>query len=122
MKNFNLDFFFGFLSIKKIAIIIILLAILSSGFFVYNRFKIFLSLYPQLSRQRIGTAVSLQPEAQKFADYVGSEECAECHKQIYKDWKSSYHSKMIQSVKERPEAIIGDFSKFPSDADFIFGL
>lgn len=104
--------------IKKVSIIVVLPLLLGVGFYFHKKFKKILALYPQLSRERVGTAVSLQPEAQRSADYVGSEKCAECHKQIYKDWKSSYHSKMIQSVKKRPEAIVSDFSKLPADADF----
>lgn len=77
-----------------------------------------LHLYPQLARIRVGVNVSQQPEAQRSAEYVGSPKCLACHRKESEQWQSSLHSKMIQSVKQNPEAIIGDFSNLPEKADF----
>jgi extradiol dioxygenase family protein len=67
---------------------------------------------------RAGTAVSQQPAKQQAASFVGSKSCAKCHKEQCAAWKSSYHAKMIQSVKEHSQAILGEFSTLPEDADF----
>lgn len=88
------------------------------GHLLYAKLRKLLSFYSQLTRIRAGTAVSQQPHAQRSAEYVGSRKCAECHEEEWNQWRSSYHSKMIQSVSERPEAIVGDFSTLPENADF----
>jgi hypothetical protein len=75
-------------------------------------------LYPQLARIRIGANFSQQPEAQRSAEYVGSQECLGCHEKEFRQWQSSRHSRMIQSVSRHPEAIVGDFSALPEKADF----
>jgi hypothetical protein len=77
-----------------------------------------LRLYPQLSRIRLGANISLQPETQSSAEYIGSPKCLTCHKKESEHWQSSLHSRMIQSVKQNPEAIVGDFSTLPEKADF----
>jgi formylmethanofuran dehydrogenase subunit E len=105
----------------KIVSAVILLGVLAvgvGGYSPYAKAQKLLPFYPQLTRERVGTAVSLQPEAQKSAAFVGSWTCKECHEDEYEAWRDSYHSKMIQSVEERPEAVVADFSEFPDDADF----
>ncbi len=77
-----------------------------------------LPFYDQLTRGRLGTAVSTQPPEQEAASYVGSWNCRDCHEPEYAAWRSSNHSRMIQSAKEHPEAIVGDFSRLPPYADF----
>ncbi|MCH7557238.1 MAG: hypothetical protein IIB56_07245 [Planctomycetes bacterium] len=110
---------------KRVLIIALLLAALLAalgvgvgGYVLFTKVRKLLPFISQLTRERVGTAVSLQPEGQRSAYFVGSQKCMDCHEEEYEAWRSSYHSKMIQSVKERPEAIVGDFSKLPEDADF----
>ncbi len=45
----------------------------------------------------------------QVSTYVGSERCGECHRGQYKDWKNSFHSKMMQDPEEHPNAILADF-------------
>jgi hypothetical protein len=42
--------------------------------------------------------------------YIGSEACAQCHEKYYHGWKKTFHSTVIQDVRENPEAILADFS------------
>lgn len=108
---------------NKILIICIILLLgiivggLGGGFLFIKAQKIF-PYYEQLTKTRLRTAVNLQPEAQKSAQYAGSKSCLECHEENYEAWRASYHAKMIQSVKETPEAIVGDFATLPADAHF----
>ena len=73
---------------------------------------------PQVTKERVGTYINLQPEAQKGAQYVGSITCAECHEDIYNKQSASMHTKMIQDVRKDPSVIVGDFATLPKDADF----
>jgi len=77
-----------------------------------------LPYYAQLSQERIGLNVDLQPKAQKTAKFVGSDKCQKCHEEEHKAWKGSMHSKMIQEIKANPSVVVADFSKLPLDADF----
>lgn len=77
-----------------------------------------LPFYSQLTQDRVGTHVDLQPKDQKKAHYVGSDKCVKCHKEEHSLWKHSMHAKMIQDVKKDPKAIVADFLSLPSDADF----
>ena len=43
------------------------------------------------------------------AEYVGAEECRQCHSEIYQGWKSTLHPYKFQPAS--PAAIVGDFSK-----------
>jgi len=74
--------------------------------------------YAQLTQLRVGLNVDLQSKEQKNSTFVGSKKCQECHEENYHDWKSSMHSKMIQSIKEDSSVVVADFSKLPEDADF----
>ncbi len=74
--------------------------------------------YTQLTKPRVGLHLDQQPQAQKKSHYVGSQKCKECHDQKHHDWMSSLHSKMIQDIKANPDAVVADFTKLPSDADF----
>lgn len=42
--------------------------------------------------------------------YASSEKCAECHQEKYIGWKKTLHSTMIQDVKKKPDAVLGDFT------------
>ena len=88
------------------------------GYLLYSRVDKILPYYAQLTQIRAGAAVSQQPSDQQAANYVGSKKCEECHEKEYRAWKSSLHSKMIQSVRESPQAITGEFATLPEDADF----
>ena len=74
--------------------------------------------YQQLTQERVGTRMDLQPLSQKKSHFVGSSKCQECHAEQSHDWKKSLHSKMIQDIKANPSVVIADFSKLPADADF----
>ena len=74
--------------------------------------------YSQLTKNRVGLNVDLQSSSQKEAHFVGSSKCKECHKEQFKDWKHSLHSKMIQSIKDNSSVVVADFTKLPKDADF----
>ncbi len=109
------------MAVKRTLIIAMACALLGAvvgGALVAHTARKLLPYYAQLTDYHVGTAVSTQPAAQTSADYVGSTTCADCHEAEYEAWRSSYHSKMIQSVADRPEAIVGDFSLLPPDADF----
>jgi len=50
----------------------------------------------------------LDPYSTQFdAEYVGSEVCAECHTQIYPEWKRSPHANMTRDPS--PETVVGNF-------------
>ena len=101
---------------KKFFSLFLLIAIIAIGVWL-NKPKI-VDYYSQLTKNRIGLNVDLQPDSQKSAHYVGSLKCKECHEEQYNDWKHSMHSKMIQDVTKNIKAIVADFSKLPKDADF----
>lgn len=44
-------------------------------------------------------------------DFTGSGKCRECHESIYGRWKKTRMANILVDVKQRPEAILGDFSK-----------
>jgi len=88
------------------------------GFFAYENVKKIAPLYPQLTQERVGTEVNLQPSEQKDAHFVGSSKCKECHKEKFSDWSHSQHPKMIQDIKKDPSVVVADFLKLPKDADF----
>jgi hypothetical protein len=109
-----------FIKNKKIFIplIFILIIIILFGAIYFSPIKQFLIFIPQITKERVGTFINLQPEAQNGAHYVGSQNCAECHEKIYESQSSSMHTKMIQDVKMDPSVIVGDFATLPEDADF----
>ena len=74
--------------------------------------------YTQLTKPRVGLNLDLQPQVQKESHFVGSQKCKKCHEEKHHDWINSLHSKMIQDIKANPDAIVADFTKLPSDADF----
>ena len=106
---------------KLIILTIILLGVVSGGIgggYLFVKAQKILPYYGQLTKTRLRAAVNLQPEAQKSAQYRGSQSCAECHVEQHEAWRVSFHAKMIQPVKESPEAIVGDFVTLPADANF----
>ncbi len=107
------------MNIKKIVIYSLsaVATIGTIGYFVADQIKI-LPYYSQLTKSYESNMADLQPEAQKHSSFVGSKKCNECHGDEYNMWKTSGHSKMIQSIKDNPDVIIADFSKLPADADF----
>lgn len=102
-------------TIPLIFLLVILIGLLAVYFSPVRQLLIFL---PQVTKERVGTFIDLQPEAQKGAFFVGSENCAECHKKIYEKQSVSMHTKMIQDVSSDPSVIVGDFMTLPEDADF----
>ena len=101
---------------KKVSFVLII-AVVAAAIFWFNKPKI-LPYYTQLTKERVGLSVDLQPKEQKGAEFVGSLKCKECHKERYHHWKASMHSKMIQDAKKDPSVIVADFSTLPKDADF----
>ncbi len=109
------------MKIKKITTITLVIAVVAGGIggsYLYTKVEKLLPFLRQISRDRARTAINLQPEAQKSADFVGSKTCVECHEEQYSAWRASNHAIMIQPAKESPEVIVGDFSTIPEDADF----
>ena len=49
--------------------------------------------------------------AERNLDFVGSQACQTCHQKIYDRWKDTLMANILVDVKERPEVILGDFSK-----------
>ena len=105
-------------NVLRTAIACALLAAVVAGALVFATARKVLPFYGQLTSDRLGTAASTQPSEQSGAGYVGSWNCRDCHETEYEAWRSSNHSRMIQSVQEHPEAIVADFSRLPGDADF----
>ncbi len=99
---------------KKIILSILILAIVLFWFFQPK----ILPYYSQLTQERVGLNVDLQPQAQKRAKFVGSKKCQACHEEEHKAWRGSLHSKMIQVIEDDPSVVVADFTKLPSDADF----
>ena len=100
---------------KKILILSILITLALLFWFFQPKI---LPYYGQLTQDRVGLKIDLQPEAQKNAKFVGSKKCQECHEKEHKAWKNSLHSKMIQRISKDPSVVVADFSKLPKDADF----
>jgi len=100
---------------KKILILLTFTLLLSLAWFFQPKI---LPYYQQLTQNKVGLAVNLQPDSQKDATFVGSKKCQECHKDEHKAWSHSLHSKMIQEIKTNPSVVVANFSKLPKDADF----
>jgi len=49
-------------------------------------------------------------DAQADSDYAGSAACQECHEDIYARWQRTRMANILVDVRERPDAILGDFS------------
>ena len=103
---------------KKALYFLITLIIVVIGLKVYNKTAKLIPYYDQLSKQRVGTEVDLQPASQKGAHYVGAAKCQECHENKYDKWSHSGHPKMIQDWRKDPSIVVADFSKLPDDANF----
>jgi predicted CXXCH cytochrome family protein len=43
-------------------------------------------------------------------NFVGSEACEGCHQDIYDRWQGTLMANVLQDPRERPEAVLGDFS------------
>lgn len=62
-----------------------------------------------------GVAVNLAEQ-----DYVGSDNCAECHEEIHDKWEKTLHARMMQDPNENPDAVLGDLEqKLPFKAEDI---
>jgi len=62
------------------------------------------------------------------ATYVGSDSCQECHVEIHSRWKETLMANVLQDPRERPNAILGDFTTddplvtfAPDDVVFTYG-
>lgn len=104
---------------KKILLIITVVAIFIGGYLLYYKTSKFLPFYEQLTQERVGVKKDLQAHEQKEAHFVGASKCKECHKNNHKSWSHSNHSKMIQNPHKYPSAVVADFTKLPSDANFV---
>ena len=53
-----------------------------------------------------------QPPGQNLSakQFIGSEECANCHKQIHEDWKDTFHNLSLQQADWDKFELKGDFS------------
>ncbi len=94
------------------------LVVVGMGLFFASPLKSALEFYGQVTADRVGSTVDVQPEAQRNADYVGSGACAECHEEIHDVQSHSMHAKMVQDVRADPAALVADFSTLPEDATF----
>ena len=43
-------------------------------------------------------------------EFVGSQACSSCHKEIHDRWKNTLMANVLQDPQENPEVILGDFS------------
>ena len=105
--------------IKKISIALAAILIALGVYFLYIDSAKILPFYSQLTTDRVGSEVDLQGSEQKEAKFVGSDKCVECHKENHTAWSHSRHPKMVQDIKKDPKVVVADFSKLPSDADFM---
>ncbi len=103
---------------KKILLLLTTITLLIGTFFIYNNISKLLPFYTQLTQERVGTEVNLQPLEQKESHFVGSSKCLECHEENHKSWSHSNHPKMIQDPVKNPQIVVADFSKLPADANF----
>lgn len=46
-----------------------------------------------------------------LSDYAGVEVCKKCHLDKYNGWQRTFHSTVVQDVRENPKAVLGDFSQ-----------
>ena len=104
---------------KKIFISILLIISIVGGFFAYQEVSKIIPFYFQLTQTRVGTDVDLQNGEQVDSYFVGSSKCIECHEDNHKAWSHSRHPKMIQDPVKDPSVVVADFSKLPSDANFL---
>lgn len=95
-----------------------ILGLSALGYSMYQKHGKIIPFLEQLSKDQVDENANIQPIKQKHALYVGSQNCKKCHEDEFKKWKDSYHSKMIQNVSKDPSAILADFMKLPSDANF----
>jgi predicted CXXCH cytochrome family protein len=51
-----------------------------------------------------------QPATPATGQFVGSEACGTCHRATYERWRKTRMANILQDVKARPEAVLGDFS------------
>ncbi len=59
---------------------------------------------------QVPAAGQVEPPAEDTGKaFVGSEACGSCHRSLYSRWKNTRMANILQDVKERPEAIKGDF-------------
>jgi len=52
-------------------------------------------------------AISAKPEPSVASAYVGSAECAECHRDQFQQWQGSHHQRAMQVVA--PQTVLADF-------------
>jgi len=103
---------------KKFLLLLLVIG-LGVGYYFYKKEGKILPYYEQLTQDHVGVAVDLQDPAQKEAHFVGSKKCQECHKGKFDAWSHSQHPRMIQDVAKNASVVVGDFSKLPSDANFM---
>lgn len=60
-----------------------------------------------------------QVKQQQKATYVGSVACGRCHGKQLEGWKKHFHSQMLQDVKAKPQAIVGDWAKPGAPANVV---
>ena len=58
------------------------------------------TMFKTVSKVYFIAMISFSAMAQSKADYAGSESCKKCHITEYKNWKDSYHSKMVRTKED----------------------
>ena len=104
---------------KKLFYFILFIILVITSVLFYTGSLKFISFYPQLTQNRVGTEVNLQNSEQAEAHFVGSSKCVKCHEENHASWSHSRHPKMIQDPVKNPEIVVADFSKLPQDANFL---
>lgn len=107
------------MSLKKLFYFLLFIILIIASILLYTDSLKFISIYPQLSQNRVGTEVNLQNIEQEEAHFVGSSKCVSCHEENHTSWSHSRHPKMIQDPQKNPEVVVADFSKLPEDANFL---
>ncbi len=103
----------------KLLGIVLVVIMIFAVYFVYDRgFYKIVSFQKQLLRERVGSEIDLQRVGQNEAQFVGSSKCLECHEENHSKWSHSKHPRMVQDIKKNPSAVVADFSKLPSNANF----
>ena len=75
-----------------------------------------------------GCSKPAPPPPVQANSYMGSASCENCHKSEYDRWKVTLMANVVQDPKQRPQVILGDFSKpnplvtfRPEDVAFVYG-
>src|SRR3990172_6436441 len=59
----------------------------------------------------ISVIASVRTTPQNQNQFVGSETCETCHQATYERWKKTLMANVLVDAKERPDWVLGDFSR-----------